>query len=421
MKRKRVLATMTALCMLAPMSTGVGSVLAAEDVKYQSEKDQEVQLLDDEGGWKFSFADVPENVWFEDAVDYVYMNGLMTGLNQTQFAPLQSLARAQFAVILHRMNQEPQIAYTNKFPDVPDGQWYTDAVLWANSIGVVKGYTDSKRFGTADNINREQMAVMMYRYAQYMKYDVSEKVDFSNFTDAYRVNDFAKEAMQWAVGSRMITGKNGNTKLDPQGSASRAECATIMMRFVEKYVYHHELEDTRWKDAYSFFISQEENRNYDKWDDSYHDRYKLIDINGDDIPELYIDHQITAYGSKLCTYYDGQMSYQQMGVSGLSYIEGENLFMDAGGHMDNFYNSIYRIENGKFVLQHRGEFGAEDNSNLQFDENGNVIYEYYWDGKEVASMEEYNRYLDSFINPDKLELPREPYEYNEILREIQKY
>ena len=146
-----------------------------------------------------------------------------------------TIARAQFAVILHRMNDAPKVAYKATFPDVPDGNWFTDAVLWAADTKVVTGYSDTGKFGPADKINREQMAVMMYRYANYMGYDTSVKEDFSRFNDAAKVNDFAKEAMQWAVGNGIITGKNNGTALDPQGNASRAECATIIMRFMEKY------------------------------------------------------------------------------------------------------------------------------------------------------------------------------------------
>ena len=181
------------------------------------------------------FNDVYDTDWFYDSVSYVNANGLMTGLNETIFGPSQNLARAQFAVILHRINDEPKVDYTEKFPDVAANLWYTDAILWASDTGVVTGYSSTGMFGPGDNINREQMAVMMYRYANYMGYDTSVKEDFSRFNDAAKVNDFAKEAMQWAVGNGIITGKNNGTALDPQGNASRAECATIIMRFMEKY------------------------------------------------------------------------------------------------------------------------------------------------------------------------------------------
>ena len=179
------------------------------------------------------FHDVGSIDWFYESVKYVYDNGLMTGLNETTFGPYENLARAQFAVILHRMNGSPDMEYTNKFPDVADNQWYTDAILWANEASVVGGYTDTGKFGPGDNINREQMAVMMYRYANYLGYDTSARADISKYTDAGNVNEFAKEAMSWAVGEGIITGKYNETQLDPQGNASRAECATIIMRFME--------------------------------------------------------------------------------------------------------------------------------------------------------------------------------------------
>ena len=186
-------------------------------------------------GQNLPFVDVNKGDWFYDSVYYNYFSKTMTGLDDTHFGPGQSLARAQFAVIIYRMNQSPKVEYKAVFPDVKDGIWYTDAILWASDTGVVTGYSSTGMFGPGDNINREQMAVMMYRYANYMGYDTSVKEDFSRFNDAAKVNDFAKEAMQWAVGNGIITGKNNGTALDPQGNASRAECATIIMRFMEKY------------------------------------------------------------------------------------------------------------------------------------------------------------------------------------------
>ena len=125
--------------------------------------------------------------------------------------------------------------YEAKFPDVKEDVWYTDAILWASEQKIVTGYTNTGCFGPADNINREQMATMMYRYAKSKGYDVSNKTDFSKYADAGKVSAYADEAMQWAVGNGIITGKNNGTVLDPQGNATRAECATIMMRFMEKY------------------------------------------------------------------------------------------------------------------------------------------------------------------------------------------
>ena len=181
------------------------------------------------------FVDVSEDDWFYDAVYYNYFAGTMTGLNEDHFGPAQSLARAQFAVILYRMNDTPEVDYEAIFPDVEDDVWYTDAILWAADTGVVTGYTDTGKFGPADLINREQMAVMMYRYASYKGYESDESADISGYADAGKVSAFAKDAMEWAVGNGIISGKNEGTILDPQGNATRAECATIIMRFIEKF------------------------------------------------------------------------------------------------------------------------------------------------------------------------------------------
>ena len=181
------------------------------------------------------YVDVNSGDWFYDAVYYNYFAGTMTGLNDDHFGPTQSLARAQFAVILYRMNDTPEVDYEAIFPDVEDDVWYKDAILWAADTGVVTGYTDTGKFGPADLINREQMAVMMYRYANYKGYTSDEPEDISGYADAGKVSAFAKEAMEWAVGNGIISGKNEGTILDPQGNATRAECATIIMRFIEKF------------------------------------------------------------------------------------------------------------------------------------------------------------------------------------------
>ena len=180
------------------------------------------------------YTDVSDADWFYNEVTYAYEKGIMTGINDTTFAPYESLARAQFAIILHRLNGEPQMEYTDRFHDVGEDLWYTDAILWAADTDVVTGYSNGN-FGPADKINREQMATMMYRYAEYKGYSLEGGVDYSQYEDAANVSDFAQEAMSWAVGNGIITGKYDETQLDPQGEASRAECAIIMMRFMETF------------------------------------------------------------------------------------------------------------------------------------------------------------------------------------------
>ena len=187
---------------------------------------------------KLPYEDVAETDWFYDEVAYNYYAETMTGTDPTHFSPYATLVRAQFATILHRIEGEPVVAYTNRFPDVPDKQFYSTAVLWAADAKVVTGYTDSGYFGTNDPITREQMVVMMYRYADYKNYDISKTADLSSFSDAEQVSEFAETAMKWAVENGIIEGKentDNSYRLDPQGSTSRAECAIIIQRFMETF------------------------------------------------------------------------------------------------------------------------------------------------------------------------------------------
>ncbi len=180
------------------------------------------------------FEDVEAENWFTGYVQYVYDNNIMKGMNDTHFGPDVVLSRAQFATILYRMENEPQTVYEMRFPDVPDEMFYTDAVMWASGegVGVILGYAD-QTFGPGDDITREQMAVMMYRYAKYKGYDVTASSDLEDFRDKASVSGFAEKEMKWAVGAGLI--KGDNEKLNPQGTTSRAVCATIIQRFMEAY------------------------------------------------------------------------------------------------------------------------------------------------------------------------------------------
>ena len=186
---------------------------------------------------KLPYVDVKEDDWFYEGVYYNYFAETMTGKDKTHFAPAETLVRAQFAAVLHKMNAQPEMTYTGKFSDVTEPDWFKNAVLWAADKKIVTGYTGTTLFGSNDNVTREQMATMMYRYAKDYKGYKMTSGDYSRFPDAGDVQPFAKEAMKWAVGNGIITGKtvDGVLVLDPQGSANRAECATIIRRFLELY------------------------------------------------------------------------------------------------------------------------------------------------------------------------------------------
>lgn len=183
----------------------------------------------------YPFVDIPAGSWYQGMVDIVNYLGIMTGTKPDTFAPTSTLSRAQFATIIYRMEECPKVEYDTTFTDVPKGQFYTEAVIWANKAGIITGY-NSKTFGPADVMTREQMATIMYRYAKYCEFDVSGQADLSSFPDNKEVSSFAKEAMSWANHEGIITGDGG--KLNPRGNVNRAVCATIISRFIAAYLEH---------------------------------------------------------------------------------------------------------------------------------------------------------------------------------------
>ena len=179
------------------------------------------------------FTDVFEKDWFYGDVMFVYENGLMLGTSKTLFSPHGTATRGMMATILWRMEGSPAPKGKNSFTDVVAGKWYADAITWAAENGIFAGYGKDK-FGPDDPITREQLAAIFYRYAGYKGYDLTVKGNLDKFKDADKVTDYAKMAMQWAVSSGLVKGKSGNL-LDPQGTATRAEIATMLHRFIEKY------------------------------------------------------------------------------------------------------------------------------------------------------------------------------------------
>ena len=179
------------------------------------------------------FTDVSEKDWFYSDVMFVYENGLMLGTSKALFSPHGTATRGMMATILWRMEGSPAPKGKNSFTDVEAGKWYADAITWTAENGIFAGYGKDK-FGPDDPITREQLAAIFYRYADYKGYDLTVKGNLDKFKDADKITDYAKTAMQWAVGSGLMKGKSGNL-LDPQGTATRAEIAAMLHRFIEKY------------------------------------------------------------------------------------------------------------------------------------------------------------------------------------------
>ena len=179
------------------------------------------------------FTDVHSTDWFNEGVQFVYDNGIMTGKNAATFAPNTVMTRAEFVTILYRMAGSPSVTYTDKFKDVAENTFYASAVLWASqkNVGIVNGYVNGN-FGPSDPITREQLTLMLFRYAKLSGLDTSASNDLSSFPDKGNVSGFAADSMKWAVGAGLITGDSG--KLNPQGTATRGQAATIIYRLLKK-------------------------------------------------------------------------------------------------------------------------------------------------------------------------------------------
>lgn len=181
---------------------------------------------------KTKFNDVSANDWFASAVDYVTGKGMMNGTADNTFSPKANTTRGMVVTVLYRLENQPSTSAAS-FTDVASGAYYANAVAWANANGIVSGYGSGK-FGPNDKVTREQLAAILYRYAQYKKYDVSvgEDTNILSYDDAQSISTYAIPAIQWACGAGVVTGKSGS-KLDPKGNATRAEVAAMLMRFCE--------------------------------------------------------------------------------------------------------------------------------------------------------------------------------------------
>jgi len=182
----------------------------------------------------YSLTDVDQKQWYHEGIDFVVANGMMNGVGNNKFDPHGITSRAMIVTILHRLEGEPTVTDANPFSDVKNDIWYTDAVIWAEANGIVNGYGNGK-FGPEDDITREQMAKIMYNYAEYKGYAVSARASLASFSDADKISSWATEEVQWTVAVGLINGMGDGT-VAPQGDAERCQVAAIFMRFCDKYV-----------------------------------------------------------------------------------------------------------------------------------------------------------------------------------------
>ena len=192
------------------------------------------------------FKDVDTKEWYSSYVDYVSEKGLMKGYDGF-FTPNDSITRAMVVQTLYNMEERPLVADYKACKELKDvyQDWYTDAVCWAYNEGITTGYDDTRTFEVNKSVTREELATFLYRYAKWKGYDINQTQDLLNLKNADKVSFYAKDAMNWAVGKELIQGieikQNGMIKekdLAPQGNATRAQMATVLMRFCKIYEIH---------------------------------------------------------------------------------------------------------------------------------------------------------------------------------------
>lgn len=179
------------------------------------------------------FRDVDRGQWYHDGVDYAVSHGLFKGVALDRFDPEGTMTRAMLVTVLYRLDGAPAIAPDTGFSDVPENEWYAQAIAWGKLRGIVDGVGGGK-FAPEDKVTREQAATILYRYARYKGSDTSAAADISTFRDAASVSAYAEEPMAWSVAEGLVGGIEGN-RLDPQGSATRAQLAVILMRYCLKH------------------------------------------------------------------------------------------------------------------------------------------------------------------------------------------
>lgn len=181
---------------------------------------------------ELGFTDVPVDAWYYEWVKKAVGAGLFKGVTETEFAPNNSMTRAMVVTVLHRMAGTPSASAQHSFADVEDGIWYSDAIRWAFETGIVNGVS-ATRFGVSESITREQLVAMLYRYATHCGYDTTARADLSVFLDAAAISEYALEPMRWAVANGIVGGDQGS--LNPTGKATRAQCAKMLMAFLERF------------------------------------------------------------------------------------------------------------------------------------------------------------------------------------------
>lgn len=321
-----------------------------------------------------SYQDVEYGSWFYSSVADVSKKGIMTGYADGNFGPMNYLTRGELATIIYRIHEKPETIYRPEFPDVTDGKFYSVPVTWAHSYGVITGYEDGN-FGPENNISREELATMLYRYAQKLGYDVSEAGDISVFPDAGKVSKFAKNAMIWANGAGIITGDSG--MLNPQGTVNRAVGATMLSRFTNFIGMTNQNEGSQTTPSVSGGLSVQGTQLVDEKGDAV--QLKGISTHGLAWFPQYVNEDLfrefrenwdvnvirlamyTAESGGYCT--DGdKRKLKELVRRGVEYATNQDMYVIIDWHILSDHNpNQYKAESIRFFSEMSKEFSGHNN------------------------------------------------------------
>ena len=203
-----------------------------ENITLYAKWTQESSEIEEPSGWENPFTDVDESDWYYGAVQYAEQNGLFNGITEDTFAPNMAITRGMLVTVLWRIENEPVVNYLMTFEDVDEAEYYGEAVRWAASEKIVRGYSETE-FAPERLITREEMAAIINRYAEFKGIGSDASGDLSQFEDESLISDWARNNVSWAVGEGILAGK-GDGMLDPQGNTTRAQAALILQRLLEQ-------------------------------------------------------------------------------------------------------------------------------------------------------------------------------------------
>lgn len=352
------------------------------------------------------FTDVEPSDYFCNAVRWGVEQRIVSGSSASTFSPSATCTKAEILTFLWRAGGSPEPTRTNPFCDVSSDKYYCKPAVWAYEKGLVN--TDA--FDADTPCTRAMTVTYLWKLAG------SPSADGNSFSDVPHTAEYAA-AVLWAV-NKGITSGTGGTSFSPDAVCTRAQIITFIYRNAgyetaapPNLKPSSAAGEAEWKRAYLDYINGQEHI-INQFTGLPEEVYKLVDINGDSIPELYIGTGMVAAGDAICTYYNGSINCLYVDNYGLSYIEGGSLLMDSGGRMDVYYDTIYTLVDGEFIELQSGRYGAEDNSRVQFDADGLPIYKYYWSGAQVSSEEEYKRLLNSIFDEQKATDPYDGAEFD---------